>query len=161
MKSMCTSNSYSRKPVGRFSTNWAQFFDPSPDPYPILVSRRNVPKKRWCDEIEFLTGVFENLTSLRSFDLSCNKLSQLPSSNLLRLPHNLSVLNLSRNYFAKIPVKVLMKQKFSILDLRDNLLSLFSHELMKLIENGTSILFAGKEDFFCDLVNDFWIQAYS
>lgn len=92
----------------------------------------------------WFAGVFENLTSLNSLDLSGNELAQLPSSNLLRLPQNLSALYLSHNYLTRIPVKVFIKQKFQILDLRDNLLSTFSAEFMKLIENGTNVLYSGK-----------------
>ena len=91
-----------------------------------------------------IAGVLENLTSLQSFDLSHNELSQLPTSHSLRLPPKLRVLNLARNYLTKIPVKVFIKQKFDVLDIRENLLSSFPHEFMKLIENGTSILFAGE-----------------
>lgn len=90
-----------------------------------------------------IIGVFDNLTSLLSLDLSYNELMSLASSHYSKLPPNLVELNIANNYLGKLPVRALSKLKLKLLDLRNNMLPVFSHELMKAIENGTIVLYSG------------------
>lgn len=90
-----------------------------------------------------ITGVFDNLTSLFSLDLSHNELFSLASSHYSKLPPNLVELNIANNNLGKLPIRALSKLKLKLLDVRNNMLPVFSHELMKAIENGTTVLYSG------------------
>lgn len=95
--------------------------------------------------LKFPAGVIENLTSIVSLDLSYNELPTIANSARFSLPKNLTYLKLSNNYLSKLPIPAIVKQKdkLKLLDVRDNQLPLFSHELMKLVENGTTVLYSG------------------
>lgn len=88
------------------------------------------------------------MTSLVSLDLSYNEFAVLTHASNTKLPFNLTTLNIAHNYITKLPIKVLIKQKtLKLLDVRFNLLPIFWHELLTLIENGTEVLYSGKNIF--------------
>ncbi|PSN36791.1 hypothetical protein C0J52_24097, partial [Blattella germanica] len=83
-------------------------------------------------------------------DLSHNELTELPA-RVFRPPKNLSSLYLQGNLLPMLPLEQLlsMKPTLRLLDIRDNKLQHFHHELMPLIENGTKILYSGNP-LLCD-----------
>ncbi|XP_046403434.1 toll-like receptor 6 [Ischnura elegans] len=88
---------------------------------------------------EIRGNVIGNLTSLRELDLSYNDLSEFEPK---RLPDNLTEINIAGNKLHFVP-KILQSTKITRLDLRDNHLDRFYHELMPMIENGSKILYQG------------------
>ncbi|XP_071445732.1 chondroadherin-like protein [Hetaerina americana] len=88
---------------------------------------------------EIRGNVIGNLTSLRELDISYNDLTEFEPK---RLPVNLTILNVAGNKLPAIP-KILYSSKLSKLDLRENELKRFLHELMPMIENGTKVLYQG------------------
>ena len=86
-----------------------------------------------------------NLSAVKVLDLSHNELTQL-SDKVLGPPHNLTELYIQGNLLPILPLKKLvsLKSQITMLDVRDNKLQYFHHELMPLVENGTRIFYSGK-----------------
>ena len=112
-------------------------------PYFVFYWSENLLRRNVIIQI---TGVFDNLTSLFSLDLSHNELPSLASSHYSKLPPNLVELNIANNYLGKLPIRALSSLKLKLLDLRSNMLPVFSHELTKSIENGTTVLYSGMKN---------------
>lgn len=120
--------------------------------YDIVVGTRKMEVLNVSHNLlnEIRNNVLGNLTALRVLDISHNDLSNFPDK-AFGPPPNLTALYMSHNRFSSLPVKELrsLQPKLRTLDVRDNLLTEFSSELMTLVENGTDIEYLGNR-VLCD-----------
>lgn len=88
--------------------------------------------------------VIGNLTSLEYLDLSHNELSDMSETDVFKSPKNLSEMYLQNNNLASLPLdRIIPMENLRVLDLRDNDFGGFNTNLLKIINNGTDLRYAG------------------
>ncbi|KAI5638062.1 leucine rich repeat domain-containing protein [Phthorimaea operculella] len=124
--------------------------------FDITFGTQKVKKLNLAGNIinDIRNNVLGNLTSLEVLDLSNNKLTDLISrtSELkFNLPTNLTHLYLQDNMLHSLPIKQLVNTtKLAILDVRNNQLTSFGPELVKMVkEQGLVVYFEGNA-LHCD-----------
>ncbi|XP_048514607.1 chaoptin isoform X2 [Athalia rosae] len=108
--------------------------------------------KKQCHGItvSLVSDVIGNLTSLEYLDLSYNDLNDVSEINAIHGPQNLSELYLRNNHLASLPVdEIISMKRLRILDLTNNDFSGFNPEMMRIVNNGTDLRYAGNP-LHCD-----------
>ncbi|KAJ8679374.1 hypothetical protein QAD02_015161 [Eretmocerus hayati] len=94
--------------------------------------------------------VLGNMTSLQTLDLSYNDISDVSDKHVFLPPSNLTNLILSHNRFNHLPWdKLIPLQNLRLIDVEHNDFSDFDDGIMKILNNGTQLKFAGNP-LHCD-----------
>lgn len=100
----------------------------------------------------YFVGVIGNFTRLETLDLSNNNLEDLMlQPHIFDLPVNLTKINLQNNRIRRLNFTEFIQKNpaFELIDFRDNKLQEFPINLVKLLQNGTQIMFSGNP-LHCD-----------